>query len=238
MQIEQLLPPGPAVEVDAFLAALRPWERAPEGRPLVLVNMVSTVDGAVTIGGKSGPIGGDGDHAMFHGLRTIVDAVVVGTGTLRAERYGRLVRKPERRAARAALGLDEDPLAVLITKSGDIPWDAPLFEAPEQRVLIAGPASPPSVAAQVELIDAFGPGAVMRALTAFGVRAVLCEGGPTLNRALLDDGVLDELFLTLSPKLAGEGDALRILAGEGAPVDLRLESVLHHDGELYLRYRL
>ena len=241
MQVEQLHPPGPPIEVDALLAGLRPRERAPADRPLVMVNMVATVDRLITVGGKSGPIGGEGDHAMFHGLRTVVDAILVGTGTLRAERYGRMVRRPERRALRASLGLQEDPLAILITKSGDLPWDAPLFGEPMQRVVIAGPCAPPPVAAQVTVIDPAAPAEALRAVrSGFGVRSVLCEGGPTLNRALLGDGVLDELFLTVAPKLAGEDEALRILSGEPleAPAEMELLSVCRHDGELYLRYAL
>jgi riboflavin biosynthesis pyrimidine reductase len=241
MLIERLHPPGPPVEADEMLAALRPWERAPEGRPLVLVNMVATADGLITIDGRSGPIGGPGDHAIFHGLRTIVDAVLVGTGTLRVERYGRMVRSDERRARRAALGLAEDPIALLITRSGDLPWDAPLFQAPEQHVVVAGPAVvPEGVAARVEVIDADGPASALRALRSLhGVRAVLCEGGPILNRALLTDGVLDELFLTVAPKLALQ-DAKRIVSGPAleAPVEMRLLSVTRHEDELYLRYAL
>ena len=241
MQVDQLHPPGPPIEVDSLLASLRPWERAPGGRPLVMVNMVQTADGLITIGGKSGPIGGEGDHAMFHGLRSVVDAILVGTGTLRAEKYGRMIRRPERRALRASLGLQEDPLAILITQSGNLPWDAPLFAEPLQRVVIAGPCSPPPLAAQVTVIGSSTPADALRTVhSEFGVRAVLCEGGPTLNRALLGDGVLDELFLTVAPKLAGDDEALRILAGDALaePVGMELRHVLHHEGELFLRYAL
>ena len=240
IEFDRLLPPGEPVDVDGLLAGLRPWERPKDDRPLVMVNMVATADGLITIGGRSGPIGGPGDHAVFHGLRTICDAVLVGTGTLRVERYGRMVRNEERRARRLELGLAEDPIALLITRSGDLPWDAPLFAAPEQHVVIAGPARPPEVAAKVDVIDADGPAAALREVRSrFGVRAVLCEGGPHLNRGLLADGVLDELFLTVSPKLAVE-DALRIVAGVPllAPAEMELLSVAHHDGELYLRYAL
>ena len=240
IRFDRLLPPGEPVDVDGLLAGLRPWERPQGDRPLVMVNMVATVDGLITIGGRAGPIGGPGDHAVFHGLRTVVDAVLVGTGTLRVERYGRMVRSEERRARRAQLGLAEDPIALLITRSGDLPWDAPLFAAPEQHVVIAGPCAPPVVAARVDVIDAEGPADALRqARERFGVRAVLCEGGPRLNRGLLAENVLDELFLTVSPKLAVE-DALRIVVGDPllAPVGMRLLSVAHHDGELYLRYAL
>ena len=73
-----------------------------------------------------------------------------------------------------------------------------------------------------------------------GIRALLCEGGPTLNRALLDDGLLDELFLTLAPLLvAGEGDVQRDRGRRRrptAPARLRLLGVLRHEDELFLRY--
>ncbi|CAA9526136.1 MAG: hypothetical protein AVDCRST_MAG30-3393, partial [uncultured Solirubrobacteraceae bacterium] len=99
--------------------------------------MVATVDGRASIGGRSGPIGSKADMRMFLELRAIVDAVLVGTGTLRAERYGRLVRDPDRRARRVAAGLAADPIALLVSRRLDLPWDAPLFAEPEQRVVIA-----------------------------------------------------------------------------------------------------
>src|SRR3954470_16599567 len=105
VRFEQLLPPAKPVTAVEALAATTPWERAPEDRPLVLVNMVSTLDGRVAVEGGSTAIRGEGDLQMFHALRTVADALLVGTGTLRAERYGRLVRLPERHAQRAALGL-------------------------------------------------------------------------------------------------------------------------------------
>jgi riboflavin biosynthesis pyrimidine reductase len=244
--LERLLPPGPPATADDICAAMRPWEHDLPDRPRVLCNMVTTLDGLITIDGRSGPIGGPGDHELFHALRTVVDAVLVGTGTLRVERYGRLVRRPERRARRAALGLAEDPLAILVSRTGIVPWDAPLFAAPEQRVAIVAPEGtlrPPSdVQAQVDVVamTAPTPAAALRALHAsHGVRAVLCEGGPTLNRGLVGDDVLDELFLTLGPVLGGgDGDVLRILAGDplDAPARARLVHVLRHEDELYLRY--
>jgi riboflavin biosynthesis pyrimidine reductase len=244
--LEPLLPPGrPAPAID-LLAALRPWEREHDDRPFVLCNMVATLDGRITIGGRSGPIGGPADHALFHGLRTVVDAVLVGTGTLHVERYGRLVRDEGRRARREQLGLDPDPIAVLITRTGTVAWDAPMFEAPEQEILIVthpDAAAFPHVAAHVERLDlpAPTPAAALREIHRVrGLRSVLCEGGPTLNRGLLADGVLDELYVTVAPVLAGGDDALRILAGEpfDEPVRTRLAGVLRHDDELFLRYEL
>ena len=99
--------------------------------------MVTTADGRVTIGGRSGPIGNEADQDLFHALRTRVDAVMVGAGTLRAEKYGRLVRKPERREARERAGLAPDPLAVVVSGRLDLPPDLPLLHEPEQQVLVA-----------------------------------------------------------------------------------------------------
>ena len=235
MEFDRLYPePGrlAAADVPRLLAF---GERAPADRPFVAVNMVATLDGRATVGGVSGPIGGEGDLAMFHALRGSVDAVLAGTRTVREETYGRLVRSPERRAAREAVGLEPDPVALLVTRSGDVPWDAPMFAAPEQRVLIAGPAEPPGgVAARVEVVA----GDIFAAARERGIRSVLCEGGPSLNRSLLADGLVDELFLTLGPLIAGDEDAPAIVGG--APLDppprLGLRWVLRHGDELLLRY--
>lgn len=79
--------------------------------------------------------------------------------------------------------------------------------------------------------------ALLRSLRAEGVRALLCEGGPTLHASLQQAGLVDELFLTIAPKLSGRG-APGILAGELAAVEpLELAWLLEQDGELFARYR-
>ncbi len=232
--------PGTLADVDVP-AALAFGERAPEERPFVAVNMVATVDGRATVGGLSGPIGGEGDLAMFHALRGSVDAILAGTRTVAEENYGRLIRSPERRAARAALGLAEDPLALLVTRSGNVPWQAPLFAAPEQRVLVVGPAAAPDgLAAQVEVVHVPDPtpADVLRVARDRGVRSVLCEGGPALNRSLLGAGLVDELFLTVGPLISADEGAPGIVAGPALdpPARLEIRWVLRHGDELFLRY--
>jgi len=188
----------------------------------VAVNMVASVDGRIAVDGGSSALGGEGDHTLFNALRRSVDAVLAGTATVRAEGYG-----PP--AGGAAL--------LMITRSGDVPWDAPVFAAPQQRIGIAGPAEVPArVRAQVTTIGTIEPRAALAELrTAMGVESVLCEGGPTLNRALLDAGVLDELLLTVDPSLRG-GDASTLLAGGPTTAPLRLVWVLRRGDELFLRY--
>jgi riboflavin biosynthesis pyrimidine reductase len=172
-----------------------------------------------------------------------VDAVMVGAGTLRAEKYGRLARKPERREARTRSGLAPDPLAVIVSGRLDLPWDAPLFTAPEGEALIftASEAEPPETAATVEVVRHEGAVNLREALRHLrrerGIRALLSEGGPHLHAQMQADGLVDDLFLTIAPKLSG-GGAPRILEGPLPQVaELELAWLLEEDGELFARYR-
>jgi riboflavin-specific deaminase-like protein len=227
-----------------WLAEVRPRERAHAHRPFVYLNMVSTADGRAAIEGRSHDLGSEADTLLLTELRALADAVMIGTGTLRAEGYARLVSDPDRIARRAAHGLAATPVAVLLSRSLDLPWDAGLFAAAGQPVLAytGSDAEAPEVAAALEVVrlEDPSPAAALADLRARGVRALLCEGGPTLNRALLAAGVVDELFLTLAPMLAGTADAPRIVEGDDLPepLTMQLAWVLRHGDELFLRYRL
>ena len=187
--MRRLLPdPGP-VTIEEQLAGYSPGEEAGTDRPYVAVNFATTLDGRATIGGVSGPIGSDSDTEMLSRLRTCFDAVMIGAGTMRAERYGEIGRR------------------LVVVESG-----------PE------GP---------VDLDE------LLRSLREEGVRALLCEGGPHLHAELWTAGLVDELFLTIAPKLTGAPDAPRILEGPTlpAPAELELVGLLESDGELLARYR-
>jgi riboflavin-specific deaminase-like protein len=220
-----------------------PQERAPDDRPFVFVNMISTVDGRAARDGRSATIGGDADLQLLLDLRERADAVLIGTGTLRAEGYDRLVRKAGRRERRVAAGLAEDPLAVILSRRFDIPWDAGLFQAPDQPVVIytgieAG--EPPEVPAPVEVVHLPVPGLaeMLADLRGRGVRALLSEGGPTMHGALWAAGVVDELFLTVAPLITGDADEPAIVEGGRLPeaAELELLSVDRAGSELFLRY--
>ncbi|HWB69725.1 MAG TPA: dihydrofolate reductase family protein, partial [Solirubrobacterales bacterium] len=163
--------------------------------------------------------------------------------TMRAERYGRAVRDPAKRGERERLGLRADPLMVIVSGRLDLPWDAPLFSDGEGRVLLftASETEPPETATAVEVVRHEGfveLGAALRHLREErGVRALICEGGPGLHAELEGGGMVDELFLTIAPKLAG-GDAPRILEGPLPEVaELELAWLLEVEGELFARYR-
>jgi len=240
--MRRLLPdPGPTT-VSEQLETYRPWEEPPEERPLVAMNFVATVDGRATIDGRSGPIGSEADTAMLAGLRTRFDAVMVGAGTMRVERYGRLASKPETRERSQEAGLAAEPLMVLVSGRLDLPWDAPLFgEGGEILIFTSSETDPPATASSVEVVR--HPGAVdlteaVRHLRRErGIRALLSEGGPHLHEQMQADGLVDDLFLTIAPKLSG-GEAPRIIEGPlPGVVDLRLAWLLEEDGELFARYR-
>ncbi len=233
---------GPSRAPHEWLAELRPHERAHDDRPFLYINMVASADGRASFDGRTSGLGSEADTLLLTELRALADAVLVGTNTIRVEGYGRLVRNAERVARREAAGLHVTPTAVLISRSFDIPWGAPLFAAEDQPVVVYTHAegTPPEVAAPLEVVrlEDPAPAAMMADLRARGVRSLLCEGGPTLNSALLEAGVVDELFLTLSPLLSGEPGAPRIVEGEGLPEPAQLTLVwaLRHEQELYLRY--
>jgi riboflavin biosynthesis pyrimidine reductase len=156
--------------------------------------------------------------------------VLVAAGTVRAEQYGP----------------SKVPVAV-VSRSCRLDWEAPFFTAPVARPIVVTVARAPAgaLARAAELAEVIVAGetdvelgAALAALGERGFRAVLAEGGPTLNAQLAAAGLLDEVCLTLAPRLVG-GGAKRILDGlpaPGAPA-LRLASLCEQDGFLFLRYR-
>jgi len=216
---------------------------APPGRPYLGINMVSSLDGKATLGWRTKGLSSDADRLLFHHLRTQADAVMVGAGTAREERYGRMTKNDELRQKRMNEGRVADALAVVVSGRLDLPPDLPLLNDPEQRVVIAT-ASDEEIAGVTGDVEYARTGDDLPKLLAYlheehGVRSVLCEGGPTLNSHLFAAGVVDELFLTFNPKVLGGASALTIVAGRELvePAEPQLVTVAEHDGELYTRWR-
>jgi riboflavin biosynthesis pyrimidine reductase len=206
-------------------------------RPHTIANFVMSADGRAAISGRSAPLSDEGDRRLFHALRERVDAVIVGTGTLRAERYGALIRDEEASRRRAERGLDPQPLACVVTRSGVLPLDIPLFS--ESRVLAFAPRPIDGVETVTLEPTELTLTAVLRRLRAdHGVGSLLCEGGPTLFGSLIHEGLVDELFLTLAPKLAGGGTGPTISSGAELvePAALRLRWVLERSGATFFRF--
>jgi riboflavin-specific deaminase-like protein len=229
---------------EEFASNMRLAELAPPGRPYVGLNMVSSLDGKATIEWRTKGLSTELDRRLFHQLRTQVDAVMVGAGTVRSERYGRMTKSQELREKRIAEGLAPDPLAVIVSGRLDLPADLPILNEREQRVVIAtgSDASLPDMGEQVEYARTGDdlPKLMAHLDETHGIRSVLCEGGPTLNSYLFAAGLVDELFLTLNPKVVGGAAALTIVAGRELiePAELALVSLAEGDGDLFTRWRV
>jgi 5-amino-6-(5-phosphoribosylamino)uracil reductase len=246
MRFQRAIPPGPAISPDDCYTGLALGERAPADRPYVVANFVSSADGKATAHGRTAQLGGAGDRTVFHLLRTQVDAVLAGTGTLAVERYGLLVRDQRLSDIRVAEGREPQPLGVVVSRSGHIPFEIPLFSDARARIALYAPPETPVPQLEAEVIrhnltDAGDRLAgVLRSLRAdHGVRALLCEGGPALFDGMLSEDLVDELFLTLASGLVGGGE-LPLTTGPGLPalVPLRLIWALEQEGNLFLRYSL
>lgn len=203
--------------------------------PFVRVNFVSSADGAVTVDGRSGDLGGAGDRRLFGLLRRLADVVLVGAGTVRTEDY-RGARKP-------TLGGSTPPPIAVVTGSGDLDPGSRLFTdthvPPIVLTLPTTDAAPLAAAgAEVVVLERLTPDLLLAALAERGLHRVLCEGGPSLFGDLLAADAVDELCLSLSPLVAG-GTAGRIARGpDGSPArPMDLAGALHEDGTLFLRYR-
>jgi len=242
--VRRLLPDCAETTILAELVGLDLIAKAHEERPYVITNFALTLDGHATIAGRSGPIGTDADTAMLVGLRTQVDAVMIGAGTMRAERYGRVVGDPAKREQRERDGFRHDPLMVIVSGRLELPWDAPLFTEGHGEILIATSAGedPPSTETPVEIVR-HPDGIDLHALFAHlrreqGVRALLCEGGPRLHGQLVDGGLVDELFVTHAPKIGGGVGPGLIAELEEAERPLEVGWLLAEaeTGELFGRY--
>jgi riboflavin-specific deaminase-like protein len=252
--LHRLYPPADAATIDpeAVYRNLGLPDDVP-GRPYVIMNMVSTVDGKSTLGQTAAGIGSKTDWLMMRQIRAAVDAIMVGAGTLRAEPVDPRVDVPGVQE-RLRRGQPAQPVAVAVSGSLQLePTHRFLVNGPTGTVILTTAAAPPDRAARlaryatIVTVDA-GPDAMvdleagLRHLwSAFGVRWLLSEGGPSLNQRLLDAGLIDEVFWTIAPKLAG-GRSHNLIDGpqptERIRARMELRSLHEQDGEMFVRYRL
>ena len=256
------LPPDLAALYGSLRLPLRP------GKSHVIGNFVTSLDGvaALNVPGHlgGGPISGNDPHdrAVMGLLRSAADAVIVGAGTLRASprhlwtaEYIFPPLAPSYRELRAALGKEGTPLNVVVSASGGIDLDLPVFSSGSVRALIVstpegadrirGRSLPPAVTiAPVGEMGRIDAGAILSSVDrACRGELILVEGGPRLMAEFLAEGRLDELFLTLAPQIAGRdgsGERPGFVAGRTfAPEDPLwgdLVGVKRGGSHLFLRY--
>ena len=251
----------PAFELPQELAAVYPGSLGFD-RPRVVANFVATADGVVAIpdveqSNKLIAAGSAADRFVMGLLRACADAVVVGSGTLAASPGGRWTPRqayPDAAsgydALRAALGLPATPEIVILTASGSVDPAHPLFEAgalvltTDVGHTILGSRLP-----RASTAIALGPGAVVDPIAAVGaLRArghtlIVHEGGPHVIGSFFEAGVVDELFLTISPLLVGRArHSSRLALVEGADLlpgrQTRLLGARRDTDHLFVRYEI
>ncbi len=215
----------------------------------IRANFIASLDGAATVGGTTGKLGGPGDRALFNLLRALADVIVVGAGTVRTESYSGARLTVAERQHRQARGQSEVPQLAIVTQSGRLDRAMPVFTHTEVRPLVltctaVADATRQRLSGLAEVIDCSGndPGrvdihTVAAEAASRGLFRVLTEGGPTLLSAFIEADLLDELCLTVAPYVVG-GFGTRIATGSGQVLTrMRCAHVLSDDcGYLYTRY--
>lgn len=241
----QLLPAG--ADVNDPLSLYVDADRPPHpDRPWVLANFVAGLDGSIALHGRVGALTSPTDQLVFRLLRELADVVMVGAGTVRAERYGPVAIGEAGRQRRTDRGQSALPPVAVVTRSLDLDVTTELFTASGPRPLVitvdnVDPEARRRVADVAEVIVAgetvVEPARALAALAERGVRVVTCEGGPALITTLMGGGLLDELCLTVTPLVGG--DPLRLVADQPRLPLTRLSlahAIAGGRDELFLRY--
>jgi riboflavin biosynthesis pyrimidine reductase len=211
----------------------------------VRANMVMTADGAGAFHGRTKAISDDADQELLRHLRGHADAVLVGSATVQAERYGPVRLDPDAIAARQLSGRVPVPPIVVVTARANLPATLPVFTHDGPRTIVATLARSAEQAAPLREVgevlvvgeDAIDPRRLVDALAERGMNRLLCEGGPYLLSQLVEHDLVDDMCLTVSPFLAGsQPTTLQPPSGLRAPTRMRLRHVLTRNGLLYLRF--
>jgi 5-amino-6-(5-phosphoribosylamino)uracil reductase len=240
--VRRLLPAPGQVDDGGLAEAYR----LPAGRH-VRVNFVAALDGAISVEGRSGGLGSDGDRRVFRVLRALADAVLVGHGTAAAEGYRPVLADSPVGRLRAELGRPPTAPVVVVSRRASLAADDQLVTtAVSPTVLVTCAAADAGRRAALEAAgvqvlvcgdDDVDLPTALDALAVRGLQQLVCEGGPALFRAALGAGVVDELDLSVAPLLVGGGPGL-LPGALPVPARATLTSVLTEDDVLFTRWSL
>ena len=228
----------PDQDLEAYYYYPEPIDRA-----YVRLNYISSLNGKVSVNGRSAAFGTTGDKLVFRRLRRLADVVVVGAGTVRADGYRGARSSESLQAARRLRGQAAVPPIAVVTASADLDPDSPLFkDAWVPPIILTVRSAPPSnvkrlreSGAEVMIVgeDRADVRQMLGALASRNLCRILCEGGPTLFGQLFAAGAVDEVCLTLSPQVGGAG---QISPDSSNLLPMRIEAVLARDETLLIRY--
>jgi riboflavin biosynthesis pyrimidine reductase len=217
-------------------------ERSRQERPWVMLNFVTSIDGATAVEGQSTPLNDPDDKALFAALRAVPDIILVGSNTVVAENYRPIRLDQERRERRLAAGRTAVPILAIVSGTLNLDPEARVFSDPEAKpMIITGPDANPSKlaligdSADLVFLQEVTAPAILDRLGAAGI--ILCEGGPTLAGQFVARDLVDEMNLTISPLIVG-GHAPRLSHGvmPDVPLEMTLDRTLVGDRSLFLRY--
>lgn len=227
-------------DADDALAALYAWP--PGGRPVVRANMIASLDGGTTIDGRSAGLGNSADEELFAVLRDLADVILVGAGTVRAEKYGGIRLSRQRQERRRRWGLPVSPPPIAVVTVGGLDPAEPLFTDTQTPPIVitteSGAARVPSgaqvIVAGTDRIDLH---IAVSAMARDGRRRIHCEGGPGLLGSLVEADLLDECCLTLAPMLLGSRATRMLPAALADPARWHLIAARVVGDHLFTRYR-
>jgi riboflavin-specific deaminase-like protein len=218
-------------------------------RPKLIINFAVTVDGKIsTVNFTPTTFTSPADKRRLLEIRSLGDAVMVGRGTLENDQMTMGLPSETLRAARLARGQGEYPLRVIISNSGALDPNLPVFKKHFSPILIftGGPAPPsPSWPGHVHWhggTDGIDVLSVLDVLVRrYHAGTVVCEGGPTLVRSLAESDLIDEVYLTIAPKMFGGQRAPTLLGTLNAflPASrfFRLAELKVQGSEAFVHYR-
>ena len=228
-------------DVDDELAALYGWP-ADLGSPVVRANMIASLDGGSTVDGRSAGLGNAQDERLFSILRDLADVILVGSGTVRAERYGGVFLDARRRARRQRWGLSPAAPPIAVVTARGLDPESPLFTETDTPPVvitteIAADRVPDGITKIITGHDRVNLSVAVSALGVAGHRRVHCEGGPALLASLIADNLLDECCLTIAPLLLGERSTALVPVDLRDPVRWTLSGAMIGGSHLFTRYR-
>ncbi|MBI5160912.1 MAG: pyrimidine reductase family protein [Micrococcales bacterium] len=235
----------PAVETGVSDARLLEVYGRPPGVWL-RANFVASLDGAATSEGLSAGLQPPGDGRVFELLRRLADVVLVGAGTVASEGYTALRVDDASVAWRRERGMPEHPVFAIASRRLDLDPGSPIFaDAPVRPIVVTTGESAEDrrgrLAAVADVLVAgeaeFDAQRMRAGLAERGLTQILCEGGPSFFGSLIEAGVLDELCLTVAPRLLSGGAQRIAHASAARPTPMHLEHVLREGDALFLCYR-
>lgn len=210
-----------------------PLSDAPDTRPYIAINMVATIDGKIVTGKRGEPVddlGSKTDHLLMRRIEAGMEAVLIGAGAQRSTKK---------------LWYPKELFRFVATQSGNILYDSRFFtDAPEKAFVVCPnsakiPEGYQTVRAGNESID--WKEALKKVRAALGIRRLLVEGGSDINAQLLRQEIVDELFLTIAPKVKLGENVPTIAGGDPLPrQDVQKYRLLEqhaYGDEVFLRYR-